>query len=102
MYILPQILKNSSKNLLVNQITLQLKKQIDQLLEKFLYGTSAKSYVEFVLDLQSFMNQFYTDFLQQYFESLDREFRDSSERKKKYAINKSNIDYVFNEKNYFS
>ena len=91
MNILPQILKNESKNLLVNHFIDNFKKEINQLLEHFIYGNSAHPYPSFFLELQNLMNQVCLNFIFKYYELIDKDFRNSKERLKNYVINKSNV-----------
>ena len=91
MNILPQILKNSSKNLLVNYFVVEFKKKMDHFLEHFMYGNVTHPYPSFFLEMQQIMNQFCIDFISKYYELIDKDFRDSKERMKNYVINKSNV-----------
>ena len=91
MNILPQILKISSKNYLVNYFIDKFKKKIDQLLEHFIYGNATHPYLSFFLELQQMINQLVIVFIEEYFQMIDNDFRDSEERKKNYVINKSNV-----------
>ena len=91
MNILPQILNISSKNLLVNHFVDSFKKKIDHLLDHFIYGNAAHPYPSFFLEMQQIMNQICLDFISKYYELIDKDFRDSKERKKYYVINKSNV-----------
>ena len=91
MNILPQILKNSSKNLLVNHFVDEFKKKMDHFLEHFMYGNVTHPYPSFFLEMQQIMNQFCIDFISKYYELIDKDFRDSTERMKNYVINKSNV-----------
>ena len=91
MNILPQILNISSKNLLVNHFVDSFKKKIDHLLDHFIYGNAAHPYPSFFLEMQQIMNQVCLDFTTKYYELIDKDFRDSKERKKYYVINKSNV-----------
>ena len=91
MNILPQILNISSKNLLVNHFVDNFKKKIDHLLDHFIYGNAAHPYPSFFLEMQQIMNQVCLDFTTKYYELIDKDFRDSKERKKYYVINKSNV-----------
>ena len=91
MNILPQFLNISSKNLLVNHFVDSFKKKIDQLLDHFIYGNATHPYPSFFLEMQQIMNQVCLDFTTKYYELIDKEFRDSKERKKYYVINKSNV-----------
>ena len=91
MNILPQILKNSSKNLLVNHFVDNFKKKIDHFLESFIYGNVTHPYSSFFLEMQQIMNQVCVDFISKYYELIDMEFKNSQQRKKNYVINKSNV-----------
>ena len=91
MNILPQILKISSKNCLVNHFIDKFKKKIDQLLENFIYGNAIHPYPSFFLELQQMINQLVIVFIEEYFQMLDKDFRDSEKRRKNYVVNKSNV-----------
>ena len=91
MNILPQILKISSKNLLVNHLVDVFKKKIDHLLDHFIYENATHPYPSFFLEMQQIMNQVCLDFTTKYYELIDKDFRDSEQRKKNYVINKSNV-----------
>ena len=91
MNILPQILKISSKNLLVNHFVDEFKKKIDHLFERFIYGKATHPYLSFFLELQNMMNQLVNIFIGKYFQMIDMDFRDSEERRKNFVINKSNV-----------
>ena len=91
MNILPQILKISSKNYLVNHLVDEFKKNAEQLLEHFIYGNASHPYLSFFLEMQHMMNQLVCSFIKEYYQMIDHDFRDSEERKKNYNINKSNV-----------
>ena len=92
MNILPQILKISSKNDLVNHFVDEFKKKIEQLFEHFIYGNVTHPYPSFFLEMQNMMNQLVSIFIKEYFQIIDHDFRDSEERKKNYVINKSHVE----------
>lgn len=92
MYILPQILNISSKNLLVNQLTSTFKNKLFSIIEQFMQDISNKRYTNMFLLFQELMNHFSLSFFQSYFEALDLEFKNSLERNQKYFINKSNVE----------
>ena len=91
MNILPQILKISSINLLVNHLVDEFKKKIDQFLEHFIYGNATHPYPSFFLEMQTMMNRLCLNFISKYYELIDMDFRNSKERMKNYVINKSNV-----------
>ena len=91
MNILPQILKISSINLLVNHFVDEFKKKIDQFLEHFIYGNATHPYPSFFLEMQTMMNRLCLNFISKYYELIDMDFRNSKERMKNYVINKSNV-----------
>ena len=91
MNILPQILKISSINLLVNHLVDEFKKKIDQFLEHFIYGNDTHPYSSFFLEMQTMMNRLCLNFISKYYELIDMDFRNSKERMKNYVINKSNV-----------
>ena len=91
MNILPQILKISSINLLVNHFVDEFKKKIDQFLEHFIYGNATHPYPSFFLEMQTMMNRLCLNFISKYYELIDMDFKNSKERRKNYVINKSNV-----------
>ena len=105
MNILPQILKISSKNYLVNHLVDEFKKNTEQLLEHFIYGNASHPYLSFFLEMQHMMNQLVCSFIKEYYQMIDHGFRDLEERKKNYNINKSNVSRtlitIFGEINFY-
>ena len=91
MNILPQILKISSINLLVNHLVDEFKKKIDHFLEHFIYGNATHPYPSFFLEMQTMMNRLCLNFISKYYELIDMDFRNSKERRTNYVINKSNV-----------
>ena len=63
MNILPQILKISSKNYLVNHFVDEFKKKTEQLFEHFIYGNVTHPYHSFFLEIQNMMNQLVSIFI---------------------------------------
>ena len=92
MHILSQILTLGDTNLLINQFLALFKEKLHDLLEFFINNSSKNRYVDLFTSLQDFSNSFLISFLINYFESLDKSFKDSKERKQKYYINKSNVE----------
>lgn len=92
MNILSQILEISSKNFLVNQFSSVLKQKLHLLIDNFTLDKGNNRYSNFFILFQEFMNQFSCSFFTNFFEALDKEFKDSTERKSKYVINKSNVE----------
>ena len=91
MYMLPQILNISTENFLIKQIISNLKNKLSELLNKFIMNTTKNRYVNIFLEFQNLMNEISITFLSNYFESIDKVFKNSSKRKDKYYINKSNV-----------
>ena len=91
MYMLPQILNISTENFIINQIISNLKNKLSELLNKFIMNTTKNRYVNIFLEFQNLMNEISITFLSNYFESIDKVFKNSSKRKDKYYINKSNV-----------
>ena len=91
MYMLPQILDISTENFLINQIISTLKNKLSELLNKFIMNTTKNRYVNIFLEFQNLMNKISITFPSNYFESIDKVFKNSSKRKDKYYINKSNV-----------
>ena len=91
MYILPQILSISSKNFIIDSLLRTLKTKLNTLLDSFLASSIHNSYVKFTLCLQELFNDISSNLLKTFLECVDLEFKNSSKRKKKYFINKSNV-----------
>ena len=92
MNILSQILKISSKNLLVNQFIYIINAKLHNMIDKFANDNSNNRYCNMFLILQEFFNTLGTSLITSFFEALDNEFKYSKERKDKYYINKSNVE----------
>ena len=91
MYMLPQILDISTENFLIKQTISTLKNKLSELLNKFIMDITKNRYVNIFLEFQNLMNEISITFLSNYFESIDKVFKNSSKRKDKYYINKSNV-----------
>ena len=91
MNILPQILDISSKNCIISTTTLHFQKELYSLFEKFLYHP-VNFIPSIMMSLQKIMNDVILQFLIDTFESIDKYFKDSEERKKNFYINKSNVE----------
>lgn len=92
MYILSQILTLGDTNLLINQFLTLIKDKLHDLLSFFINNSSKNRYIDIFTYLQEFSNSSLISFLINYFESLDKRFKDSLERKKQFYINKSNVE----------
>jgi len=92
MYILTQLLSLNKEDFLINQVINNFKDKLKLVLDKFLNNFSPHRYSNIIFSLQELMNNFNITFLTYYIESLDKQFKDSNERKKKYYINKSDIE----------
>ena len=91
MYILPQILNISTENFIINQIISTFKSKLNEILNKFIIDVSKNRYVNIFFELQNIMNEISISFLSNYFESVDKVFKNSKKRKENYYINKSNV-----------
>ena len=91
MYILPQILNISTENFIIDQIISIFKSKLDKILNKFIIDVSKNRYVNIFFELQNIMNEISISFLSNYFESVDKVFKNSKKRKENYYINKSNV-----------
>ena len=94
MYMLPQILNISTENLIINQIIFNLKSKLSKLsklLDEFIIDNSKNRYVNIFLKFQNLINEISVMFISKLFETLDKVFRNSSKRKEKYYISKSNV-----------
>ncbi len=89
MNILPQILDISSKNLIISNITFKFQKELYSFFEKFIYHP-ANFIPSSMMTLQKIMNNII--FLSSVFKSIVDYFKNSKERKKKFNINKFNIE----------
>lgn len=92
MYILPQILTISSKNFLIQQFIYKIKDKLNILIDNFQNDISSNRYCNLFISFQDMLNNLSSSFFVALFESLDYLFKISSERKKKYHINKSNVE----------
>ena len=91
MNILPQILNVCSKNCMISNISLHFQKELYSLLDKFLYHP-VNFLPSIMMSLQKMMNDVILKFLSFCFQAIDHDFKDSPERKKKFFINKSNVE----------
>ena len=91
MYMLPQILNISTENFIINQIISNLKSKLSELLDEFIIDNSKNRYVNIFLKFQNLINEISVMFISKFFETLDKVFRNSSKRKEKYYISKSNV-----------
>ena len=91
MYMLPQVLDISTENFIINQIISTFKSKLSEILNKFIINVSKNRYVNIFLELQNIMNEISITFLSNYFESVDKVFKNSKKRKENYYINKSNV-----------
>ena len=91
MNILPQILDFSKKNLIISNITLKFQKELFSLFEKFIYHPT-NFIPSIIMSLQKIMNDIILQFLSSVFNAIDDYFKNSKERKKKFNINKSNVE----------
>ena len=91
MYMLPQILNISTENFIINQIIFNLKSKLSKLLDEFIIDNSKNRYVNIFLKFQNLINEISVMFISKFFETLDKVFRNSSKRKEKYYISKSNV-----------
>lgn len=91
MYILPQILNISTENFIIDQIISTFKSKLNEILNKFIIDVSKNRYVNIFFELQNIMNEISISFLSNYFESVDKVFKNSKKRKENYYINKSNV-----------
>ena len=91
MNILPQILDISTKNLIISNIILKFQKELFSLFEKFLHHPT-NFIPSIMMSLQKIMNNVILQFLSSVFKSIDDYFKNSKDRKKKFFINKSNVE----------
>ena len=86
MYMLPQILDISTENFIINQIISTFKSKLSEILNKFIINVSKNRYVNIFLELQNIINEISISFLSNYFESVDKVFKNSKKRKENYYI----------------
>ena len=75
----------------INQIIFNLKSKLSKLLDEFIIDNSKNRYVNIFLKFQNLINEISVMFISKLFETLDKVFRNSSKRKEKYYISKSNV-----------
>lgn len=92
MYILSQILTLGDTNLLINNFLTLIKEKLRSLFDCFINNLSKTRYIDIFTSLQEFSNSSIINLLVNYFETLDKRFRESTERKQRYHINKSNVE----------
>ncbi len=92
MFILPQILEISSKNLLIDQLIYTFKNKLYSFIDSFSLDKSKNRYTNLFLYFQEFLNLIGKSFFQNLFEAFDTQFKNSEQRKKNYFINKSNVE----------
>lgn len=91
MYILPYLLQISTKNLIINNLVNKFKEKITNIINKFIFSNIKNIYVKLTFSLQELVNELSTDFLKEFIEAVDLEFKNSEKRKKQFYINKSNV-----------
>lgn len=92
MNILAQILKISTKSLLINNINYFIKTKLSSIINNLDNDNSNHRYSNLFISFQEFANNFSTTFFSNLFEALDNDFKYSLERKKNFFINKSNVE----------
>lgn len=90
-YILPYLLQISTKNLIINDLVNKFKEKITNIINKFIFSNIKNIYVKLTFSLQELVNELSTDFLKEFIEAVDLEFKNSEKRKKQFYINKSNV-----------
>ena len=91
MYILPQLLSLCTKNFLIENTFNKIKNSLSNLIDTFVNNLSPTRYIDTMLSLQEFNNKIISDFIINYINSLDNQFKNSNKRKENYVINKSNV-----------
>lgn len=91
MYILPYLLQISTKNLIINNLVNKFKEKITNIINRFIFSNIKNIYVKLTISLQELINELSTDFLKEFIEALDLEFKNSEKRKKQFYINKANV-----------
>ena len=104
MNIISQIFKISTKNSLLNVFSNKVRDSLNKFIEFYNDDYNSNKYLNMMLSLQELSNKFILDFLSNYIEAIDNDFKNSDIRKKQYYINKSNISRtiitIFGELNY--
>lgn len=91
MNIISQILNYETKNLLVNKIIDEIRKEMLNFIDSALNNWSNNRYVINILSIQKKTNEIIRNFIIEFINIIDKTFKNSSERKAKYNINKSNV-----------
>lgn len=90
MNIISQILTFETKNMIINNILNKLKDKLFNFFMKFLVDFSKNRYITFMLNLQSSFFIEIRNIIIEFITSIDKIYRESKERKKKYYINIKN------------
>ena len=89
--IISQKLINVLKNKIFNVISLNLFDNVESLLNNLLCNDSSNKYFDLIYKSQQAARSIVKSIVISTFEELDNEFKDSSYRKSRYYINKSNV-----------
>ncbi len=81
MYILPQLLSLCTKNFLIETTFSKIKNSLSNLIDTFVNNISPTRYIDIMLSLQEFNNKIISDFIINYINSLDNQFKNSNKRK---------------------
>ena len=86
-----QIYKNELKMRLENKISTLSSEMVDAIINSLANPTSNEKYFNFICDIQNSTREMVKTIIVETLEEIDFQFKNSSERIKKYVINKSNV-----------
>ena len=89
--IISQKLKNVIKNKIFNVISLNLFNNVELLLNSLLCNDSSNQYFNIIFKVQQAAREIVKSIVITTFEELDNEFKESTYRKTRYFVNKSNV-----------
>lgn len=92
MNILSQIFNFETKNLLIIEIIEKIKVELINYIELLFTNFSSHRYIDNMLTLQSKTNDLIKDLIIKFIEIIDKVYMNSEQRKKKYEINKQNVE----------
>ena len=92
MNILSQIFNFETKNLLIIEIIEKIKVELMNYIELLFTNFSSHRYIDNMLTLQSKANNLIKDLIIKFIEIIDKVYMNSEQRKKKYEINKQNVE----------
>lgn len=91
MNIITQIFDYDTKNLLINTLIQEFKNKLMNIIDSLLNSSTIHKYVDNMLLIQKKTNELIKNIIIEFIKTIDIAFKNSSERKAKYNINKSNV-----------